>query len=100
MISDTVFVATHTAPVASHEWAVQLLAGMAIALASWALSRTVEHGQRIQKVETFVGSENGEGLSAKIDKIEKVVETIAISTQAVAISVARIEGRGDPHPHA
>jgi hypothetical protein len=96
---DTVFVALPTTP-ASHDWAVQLLAGLAIALASWALSRTVEHGNRIQKVETFTGSEDGEGLSAKIDKIEASVERIAVNTQTVAISVARIEGRGDSHPHA
>ena len=83
------------AVVAPHDWAVQLLSGLAIALASWALSRSVEHGTRISKVETFVGSENGEGLAAKIDKIETSVDRIAATTQAVAISVARIEGRGD-----
>jgi hypothetical protein len=99
MIPDTVFVATSAAP-ASRDWAVQLLAGIAIALASWALSRSVEHGQRLQKVETFTGSENGEGLSAKIDKIEASVERIAVNTQTVALSVARMEGRGESHPHS
>jgi hypothetical protein len=96
MTPDTVFVALPTTP-ASHDWAVQLLAGIAIGLASWALSRSVEHGQRLQKVETFTGSEDGEGLAAKIDKIEHTVEQIAISTQSVAISVARIEGRAESH---
>ena len=81
----------------THDWAVQLLAGIAIALASWALSRSVEHGQRISKVETFVGLVDGEGLAAAIKKIEVSMDKIATTTQAVAVSVARIEGRGDFH---
>jgi hypothetical protein len=93
LVTDTLFVTK--GPVTDHTWALQLLQGIGIALSTWTLARLYEHSRRIQKIETFVGSEDGAGLSAKIDKIESSVARIAETTQSVAISVARIEGRND-----
>ena len=73
---DTVFLASqHTV---ANEWALSLLGVIGIGLGSWALGRSVTHGERLTQIETFTGANGNNGLAASVqdmkDTLAELVE--------------------------
>ena len=104
MLRDTVFVTTQSAT--TSPWTlwlvgalVSLLLTIAVGLSAWNLGRSVDHGKSIQRLETFVGVETEGGLSEKIDVVAETMHKLVSKVTAVALTVAVLEERSDPHKH-
>ncbi len=97
MLRDTVFVSMRETGSARESWAFGTLMAVIGGLSTWALIRSVEHGQRLQKIETFVGVENEDGLSGKIDKVTQSSDALVLAVQAIALDIAILKERGLQH---
>lgn len=75
---DTVYIATRAVG-PSNDWAVGALAGIALSLAGWALTRTVQHGEAIRHLVTFTGSDGNNGLASSFAEVkETLAELVSI----------------------
>jgi hypothetical protein len=63
-------------------WEFGALMAIIGALASWALIRSVEHGQRLTQVETFTGANGKNGLSQSFAEVKETLAELVSLSQA------------------
>jgi hypothetical protein len=77
-------------------WLVTMLTATIVGSVAWSFARSVDHGQRIQKIETFTGVDNEGGLSGKIDESNTLIHKLTDAVQAVSLDVAILRERSTP----